>query len=75
MKNYVYLTVCQKDGDIKNYIVKKSKINDFFQEDKIYYDAETVHINQAVECINGEIGKGNWIKSIDMNLNLEKICL
>jgi hypothetical protein len=75
MKNYVYLTVCQKDCDIKNYIVKKSKINDFLQEDKIYHDAEIVHINQATECVNGEIGKGDWIKSVDINSNLEKICL
>lgn len=65
MKDYVYLTVHQKDGDIKNYIVKKSKLDNFFHEDKIYYDAETVHVNQAVECVNGEIGKGGWIKTYD----------
>lgn len=63
MNDYVYLTVHQKDGNIKNYIVKKSKIDIFIQEVKIYQDAEIIHVNQAVEYVNGEIGKGGWIKT------------
>jgi hypothetical protein len=65
MKDYVYLTVRYKDGDVQNFIVKKSKIDVFLQEDKVNYEVETIHINQAVECVNGEIGKGEWIKTYD----------
>lgn len=68
MKGYVVVTFCNTDDEIvSTHVVEENKLDYFINDKYALFGAGVAHINKAVICLNGSVGKGNYIKSVNIN--------
>lgn len=66
LDNFVYVTF-EKDFEVRStHVVLKEKLDDFVNDKYAMFGVGVAHINKAVMCFNGSIGKGDYIKSINI---------
>ena len=62
----VFITF-EKDFEVcSTHVVLKEKLDDFVNDKYAMFGIGVAHINKAVMCFNGSIGKGDYIKSINI---------
>jgi hypothetical protein len=56
-----------KDNEVNStHVVLKEKLNEFINDKYAMYGIGVAHINHAVICLNGSIGRGDYINSINI---------
>jgi len=66
IEDFVYITF-EKDFEVHStHVVLKEKLDDFVNDKYAMFGVGVAHINKAVICFNGSIGKGDYIKSINI---------
>ena len=66
MEDFVYITF-EKDFEVcSTHVVLKEKLDKFLNDKYAMYGAGVAHINKAVIYLNGSIGKGDYIKSVNI---------
>lgn len=66
INDLVFVTF-EKDNEVNStHVVLKEKLNEFINDKYAMYGIGVAHINQAVICLNGSIGRGDYIKSINI---------
>jgi hypothetical protein len=64
MENFRFIT-CSFEK-VETYVVLSSKVEDFCQDMKANGYSGQIHINYAELCLNGSIGRGNYITTINI---------
>lgn len=66
INDFVFVTF-EKNNEIRStHIVLKEKLNEFINDKYAMYGTGIAHVNHAVICLNGSIGRGDYIKSINI---------
>lgn len=66
INDLVFVTF-EKDNEVNStHVVLKEKLNEFINDKYAMYGIGVAHINNAVICFNGSIGRGDYIKSINI---------
>lgn len=64
--NYYFITF-EKDMEVRStHVVLKEKLDDFLNDKYEMFGVGIAHINKAVQCFNGSIGRGDYIKSVNI---------
>jgi hypothetical protein len=65
-EDLVFVTF-EKDFEVHStHVVLKEKLDDFVNDKYAMFGVGVAHINKAIICFNGSIGKGDYIKSINI---------
>ena len=66
INDFVFVTF-EKDNEVRStHIVLKEKLDNFINDKYAMFGVGVAHINKAVMCLNGSIGKGDYIESINI---------
>lgn len=65
MKDFRFITI-SNERTKKTYVVLADKVNDFCEDMRAEGVKGSIHINYATQCLNGVIGRGNYIKTIEL---------
>ena len=66
IEDFVFVTF-EKDFEVRStHVVFKDKLDEFINDKYAMFGVGVAHINKAVMCFNGSIGKGDYIKSINI---------
>lgn len=66
INDFVFI-IFEKDYEVPStYVVLKEKLDDFINDKYAMFGIGNAHIFKAVMCFNGSIGKGDYIKSINI---------
>lgn len=66
IEDFVFVTF-EKDFEVHStHVVLKEKLDDFVNDKYAMFGVGVAHINKAVICLNGSIGKGDYIKSVNI---------
>jgi hypothetical protein len=66
INDLVFVTF-EKDNEVNStHVVLNEKLNEFINDKYAMYGVGVAHINHAVICLNGSIGRGDYIKSINI---------
>lgn len=66
LDKFVFVTF-EKDFEVRStHVVLKEKLDDFLNDKYALFGVGVAHINKAVQCFNGSIGRGDYIKSINI---------
>lgn len=64
LNDLVFVTF-EKDLEIySTHVVFKDKLDKFINDKYAMFGVGVAHINKAVACLNGSIGRGDYIKSV-----------
>ena len=73
MENFRFLTCTFENSCLgcsfekfETYVVLSSKVEDFCQDMKANGNSGQIHVNYAELCLNGSIGRGNYITTINI---------
>lgn len=65
--DFVFVTFTKDFDEVRStHVVLKEKLDDFVNDKYAMFGVGVAHINKAVMCFNGSIGKGDYIKSINI---------
>lgn len=57
----------EKDFEVRStHVVFKDKLDEFINDKYAMFGVGVAHINKAVACLNGSIGRGDYIKTINI---------
>lgn len=60
--DFVFVTAECVTGSIKTFVVQKDKLDSFIKNWACDYNpSATLYVNKAVLCLNGSIGKGDYM--------------
>ena len=66
IEDLVFVTF-EKDFEVRStHVVFKDKLDEFINDKYAMYGVGVAYINKAVICLNGSIGRGDYIKSINI---------
>lgn len=66
IEDFVFVTF-EKDCEVRStHVVLKEKLDNFVNDKYAMFGVGIAHINKAVMYLNGSIGKGDYIKSINI---------
>lgn len=66
IEDFVFITF-EKNFEVPStHVVLKEKLDDFVNDKYAMFGIGIAHIFKAVMCFNGSIGKGDYIKSINI---------
>ena len=66
IEDFVFVTF-EKDFEVRStHVVFKDKLDEFINDKYAMFGVGVAHINKAVACFNGSIGRGDYIKSINI---------
>ena len=66
INDFVFVTF-EKDCEVRStHVVFKDKLDEFINDKYAMYGVGVAYINKAVICLNGSIGRGDYIKSINI---------
>lgn len=67
INDFVFVTFTNDFDEVRStHVVLKEKLDDFVNDKYAMFGVGVAHINKAVMCFNGSIGKGDYIKSINI---------
>lgn len=67
INDFVFVTFTKDFDEVySTHVVLKEKLDDFINDKYAMFGVGIAHINKAVMCFNGSIGKGDYIKSINI---------
>jgi hypothetical protein len=67
INDFVFVTFTKDFDEVySTHVVLKEKLDDFVNDKYAMFGIGVAHINKAVMCFNGSIGKGDYIKSINI---------
>lgn len=67
INDFVFVTFTNDCDEVRStHVVLKEKLDDFVNDKYAMFGVGIAHINKAVMCFNGSIGKGDYIKSINI---------
>lgn len=66
IEDFVFVTFEKEFEVYSTHVVLKEKLDDFVNDKYTMFGVGVAHINKAVICLNGSIGKGDYIKSINI---------
>ena len=67
INDFVFVTFTKDFDEVRStHVVLKEKLDDFVNDKYTMFGVGVAHINKAVMCFNGSIGKGDYIKSINI---------
>ena len=67
INDFVFVTFTKDFDEVySTHVVLKEKLEDFINDKYAMFGIGVAHINKAVMCFNGSIGKGDYIKSINI---------
>lgn len=67
IEDFVFVTF-EKDFEVRStHVVLKEKLDVFVNDKYAMFGVGIAHINHAVIYLNGSIGKGDYIKSINIS--------
>lgn len=67
INDFVFVTFTKDFDEVySTHVVLKEKLDDFINDKYAMFGIGVAHINKAVMCFNGSIGKGDYIKSINI---------
>ena len=67
INDFVFVTFTKDFDEVySTHVVLKEKLDDFVNDKYAMFGVGVAHINKAVMCFNGSIGKGDYIKSINI---------
>lgn len=67
INDFVFITFTKDFDEVySTHVVLKEKLDDFVNDKYTMFGVGVAHINKAVMCFNGSIGKGDYIKSINI---------
>ena len=67
IEDFVFVTFTKDFDEVRStHVVLKEKLDDFVNDKYAMFGVGVAHINKAVMCFNGSIGKGDYIKSINI---------
>lgn len=67
INDFVFVTFTKDFDEVHStHVVLKEKLDDFVNDKYAMFGVGVAHINKAVMCFNGSIGKGDYIKSINI---------
>lgn len=67
INDFVFVTFTNNSDEVRStHVVLKEKLDDFVNDKYAMFGVGVAHINKAVMCFNGSIGKGDYIKSINI---------
>ena len=67
INDFVFVTFTNDCDEVRStHVVLKEKLDDFVNDKYAMFGVGVAHINKAVMCFNGSIGKGDYIKSINI---------
>lgn len=67
INDFVFVTF-EKDLEVRStHVVLKEKLDVFVNDKYAMFGVGVAHINKAVICLNGSIGRGDYIKSINIS--------
>ncbi len=67
INDFVFVTFTKDFDEVRStHVVFKEKLDDFVNDKYAMFGVGVAHINKAVMCFNGSIGKGDYIKSINI---------
>lgn len=67
INDFVFVTFTNNSDEVRStHVVLKEKLDDFVNDKYAIFGIGVAHINKAVMCFNGSIGKGDYIKSINI---------
>lgn len=67
INDFVFVTFTKDCDEVRStHVVLKEKLDDFVNDKYAMFGVGIAHINKAVMCFNGSIGKGDYIKSINI---------
>lgn len=67
INDFVFVTFTKDFDEVRStHVVLKEKLDDFVNDKYAMFGVGVAHINKAVMCFNGSIGKGDYIKSINI---------
>jgi hypothetical protein len=66
INDFVFVTF-EKDNEVRStHIVLKEKLDNFINDKYAMFGVGVAHINKAVMCLNGSIGRGDYMSSINI---------
>ena len=66
INDFVFVTF-EKDFEVRStHVVLKEKLDNFVNDKYAMFGVGIAHINKAIMYLNGSIGKGDYIKSINI---------
>lgn len=67
INDFVFVTFTKDFDEVySTHVILKEKLDDFVNDKYAMFGIGVAHINKAVMCFNGSIGKGDYIKSINI---------
>lgn len=67
INDFIFVTFTNDCDEVRStHVVLKEKLDDFVNDKYAMFGVGIAHINKAVMCFNGSIGKGDYIKSINI---------
>ena len=67
INDFVFVTFTKDFDEVRStHVILKEKLDDFVNDKYAMFGVGVAHINKAVMCFNGSIGKGDYIKSINI---------
>lgn len=70
MQKFRFITLTSTTStttSIKTYIVLADKVDDFCEDMRANGEKGSIHINYVTLCLNGSIGRGEYIRTININ--------
>jgi hypothetical protein len=66
INDFVFVTF-EKDNEVRStHVVLKEKLDNFINDKYAMFGVGIAHINKAVMCLNGSIGRGDYMSSINI---------
>ena len=66
IEDFVFITFEKEFEVYSTHVVLTEKLDEFLNDKYVMYGSGVAHINKAVICLNGSIGKGDYIKSVNI---------
>ena len=69
MENFRFITlnsIISTTSSFETYIVLADKVDDFCKDMRANGEKGCIHINYAILCLNGSIGRGEYIRTINI---------
>ena len=67
INDLVFVTFTNDFGEVHStHVVLKEKLDDFVNDTHVTFGVSSAHVNKAVMNLNCSIGKGDYIKSINI---------
>lgn len=67
MKGYVYVQFLNTQyEEVSAYVVNETKLESFLSDKYALFGIGTAYVYSTIECLNGMIGKGDFIKCVEI---------